>query len=210
MIRVLVKASSAIARAGLESLLQAHPGVQLITDPSSGVSAARPESLPDVLVVEAETLGDDSAREAIDWASAGGAVVLLLRNPGGESIAEALRAGVKAVLPSGLAGAEITAAVEAASSGLVVLDGAGAEMLLRSPTSVSRSDLEPLIEALTSREIEVLRLLAAGLGNKEIASRLEISEHTVKFHVASIMGKLGASSRTEAVTLGIRHGFVLV
>jgi DNA-binding NarL/FixJ family response regulator len=194
MIRVLVKASSAIARAGLEGLLQAYPGVQLITGPSNGVSPAGPESLPDVLVVEAETLGDDSAREAIDWASAGGAVVLLLRNPGGESIAEALRGGVKAVLPSGLAGAEITAAVEAAASGLVVLDGGGAEMLLRSPTPVSRSDLEPLVEAL----------------NKEVASRLEISEHTVKFHVASIMGKLGASSRTEAVTLGIRHGFVLV
>jgi DNA-binding NarL/FixJ family response regulator len=63
---------------------------------------------------------------------------------------------------------------------------------------------------LTPRELEVLQLLAAGLGNKEIASRLTISEHTVKFHVASIMGKLGAVSRTEAVTLGIRHGLIMV
>jgi two-component system, NarL family, response regulator YdfI len=63
---------------------------------------------------------------------------------------------------------------------------------------------------LTPREIEVLRLVAVGLGNKEIASRLEISEHTVKFHLASLMGKLGAATRTEAVTLGIRHGLIMV
>jgi two-component system, NarL family, response regulator YdfI len=67
-----------------------------------------------------------------------------------------------------------------------------------------------LAEPLTPREIEVLRWLAEGLGNKEIAARLNISEHTAKFHVASIMGKLGATSRTEAVTLGIRHGLVMI
>ena len=65
-----------------------------------------------------------------------------------------------------------------------------------------------MVEALILRAIEVLRLVAAGLGNNEIASRLEISEHIVKFHVASIMGKLGAASRTEAVTLGIQHGLI--
>jgi DNA-binding NarL/FixJ family response regulator len=67
-----------------------------------------------------------------------------------------------------------------------------------------------MIEALTPREVEILQLLAAGLGNKEIASRLGISDHTVKFHVASVIGKLGAASRTEAVTLGIRHGLVMI
>ena len=65
-------------------------------------------------------------------------------------------------------------------------------------------------EELTARELQVLRLVAAGLGNKEIAGRLEISEHTVKFHVASIMGKLGAGSRTEAVTLAIRRGSIMI
>ena len=69
--------------------------------------------------------------------------------------------------------------------------------------------LEELREALTPRESEVLQMLASGLGNKEIAAKLAISEHTVKFHVASILGKLGASSRTEAVSLGIRRGLVL-
>ena len=75
----------------------------------------------------------------------------------------------------------------------------------------SRFDLaEELLEPLTPREQEVLRLLALGLANKEIASRMNISEHTVKFHVAAILGKLGAASRTEAVAIGIRHGLVLL
>jgi DNA-binding NarL/FixJ family response regulator len=67
-----------------------------------------------------------------------------------------------------------------------------------------------VVEPLTSREREVLQLLARGLGNKEIAAGLKISEHTVKFHVASILGKLGASTRTEAVTVGLRRGLVLI
>jgi DNA-binding NarL/FixJ family response regulator len=210
MIRVLVKASSAIARAGLESLIREHPGFQLVSGTPGGAPVADSEPLPDVLVAEAENLADDSAREALDWASAGGAVVLLLRNPAGESIAEALREGVKAVLPEGLAATEIAAAIEAAAAGLVVLDGMGAEMLVRAAVPASGGGVKPLAESLTPREIEVLRLVAVGLGNKEIATRLEISEHTVKFHVASLMGKLGAASRTEAVTLGIRHGLIMI
>ncbi len=210
MIRVLVKASSPIARAGLESLLEAHPALRLVEDSSGDAQGIEAESPPDVLLVEGETLADHAAREAMDWAGAGGPVVLLVRNPAAEAVAEALRAGVKAVLPSGLAGPEIVAAIEAAAAGLVVLDATGIEALLRAPSAVSSGGSETLVEALTPREMEVLRLLTAGLGNKEIASRLEISEHTVKFHVASIMGKLGAASRTEAVTLGIRHGLIMI
>lgn len=63
-------------------------------------------------------------------------------------------------------------------------------------------------EHLTAKETVVLRLMASGLGNKEIASRLDISEHTVKFHVSSVLAKLGAASRTEAVTIGIVRGLV--
>ncbi len=212
MIRVLVKASSPIAKAGLESLLQGHSAVQLVGDSSAdnAGSAHTFESESDVLVVEAESFADHSAHEAMDWAAAGGPAVLLVRDAAPEAIAEALRAGVKAVLPSNLAGSEIVAAIEAAAAGLVVIDGTDIDALLRAPSAVSRGGSEALVEALTPRETEVLRLLAAGLGNKEIASRLAISEHTVKFHVASIMGKLGAASRTEAVTQGIRHGFIMI
>jgi DNA-binding NarL/FixJ family response regulator len=65
-------------------------------------------------------------------------------------------------------------------------------------------------ETLTLREIEVLAMLAEGLGNKEIARQLDISDNTVKFHLSSIFGKLGATNRTEAVMFGMRHGFIMV
>jgi len=212
MIRVFIKASSAIVKAGLESLLRGSPALRLAGDASGRARETRSvaESPPDVLLVEAETLADNAVREAMDRALAGGPVVVLVRNPALEPVADALRAGVKAVLPSGLTGPEIIAAIEAAAAGLVVMHGSDIESLLSVTNASSSGGSEALVEALTPREIEVLRLLAGGLGNKEIASRLEISEHTVKFHVASIMGKLGAASRTEAVTLGIRHGLILI
>jgi two-component system, NarL family, response regulator YdfI len=211
MIHVQVKASSPIARTGLETLIRNHHGFLLVSDDSvQGESAASTEWTANVLVVEAETPGDPAVREALDWASAGGSVVLLLRNPSSESIADALRDGIKSVLPSGLTGTELVTAIEAAAAGFVVLDEHSAEAMLGSPTFATGIDSNASIEPLTPREIEVLRLLALGLGNKEIAARLEISEHTVKFHVASILSKLGAASRTEAVTLGIRHGLVML
>jgi DNA-binding NarL/FixJ family response regulator len=135
---------------------------------------------------------------------------MLVRNFTPGTVAETLRSGVKAVLGSTRTGPEIIAAVEAAAAGLVVLDPSGVENLLRTPMGVSTPGSEHFVEPLTAREIEVLQLLAAGLGNKEIASRLAISDHTAKFHVAAIMGKLGASSRTEAVTLGIRHALIMI
>jgi len=116
---------------------------------------------------------------------------------------------VRAYLPSDAAAAEILAAIAAVGQGLVVLTQVQAERLL--PAHSPRDENLPrLIEALTPREIEVLRLMADGLVNKEIADRLGISEHTAKFHVASILGKLQASSRTEAVARGMRRGLIPV
>ncbi len=206
MIRVLIKASSRLAKAGLESLLRQEPAVRLVGDSRGREVDA--EAAPDVLLVEADTLADSAAREAVEWAGAGGSVVLLVRNPAAEPVAETLRAGVKAVLANRLDGPEIVAAIQAAAAGMVILDPAGVENLLHAPSAAVAS--ATLTEELTARELEVLRLVAAGLGNKQIASRLEISEHTVKFHIASIMSKLGAGSRTEAVTIGIRHGLILI
>lgn len=86
-----------------------------------------------------------------------------------------------------------------------------AEAVVSLPATASRrnADLDgDLIEALTGREQEVLSLVADGLHNRDIARALDISEHTVKFHLASIFGKLGASTRTEAVQRGLRHGVI--
>jgi DNA-binding CsgD family transcriptional regulator len=112
---------------------------------------------------------------------------------------------VRAVLPLNASAAEIVAAVVAAAAELTVLTQAQVRRLFRGRESMQRG---ALVEPLTPRELQVLRMLADGLGNKEIANRLGISDHTAKFHVTQILGKLGAGSRTEAVAIAIRRGLV--
>jgi len=210
MTRVQIRASSAVVKAGLESLLREHPSLQIVENVFDG-QADNEDSAddlpPDVLLAEVESRDDETALDAFNTAANGTPVVLLVSGSAAEW-ADALRQGVRAVLTSNASGAQIAAATEAAAAGLVVIHPSEVDTLL--PTHGMNQPPVVLPEALTSRETEVLRLLAEGLGNKEIASRLGVSEHTVKFHVASIMGKMGAASRTEAVTLGIRHGIVLI
>jgi DNA-binding NarL/FixJ family response regulator len=116
--------------------------------------------------------------------------------------------GVRAVLPNDVSSDELINAIKAASVGLTVLH----PELLESRTSllpVTRStDIQSTV--LTPREIEVLEMLAEGLGNKAIAQHLHLSEHTVKFHISSIFSKLNVSSRTEAVILGARQGWIFL
>ncbi len=121
---------------------------------------------------------------------------------------QAVRTGVRAVLPTDLSAEQLVAALDAVSQGLVVLRPD--ELQAARNTRSAGSEILELVEALTSREKEVLQLLARGLGNKEIAARMKISEHTVKFHVASILGKLGAATRTEAVSIALQRGLVLI
>jgi DNA-binding NarL/FixJ family response regulator len=113
---------------------------------------------------------------------------------------------LKAWLPVGAAIEEIAAALTAAASGLTVLTRQQAKRTFRNRQVTDETFLEA--EHLTTREYEVLQMMAAGFGNKEIAGRLRISPNTAKFHVAQILGKLGAGSRTEAVSLAIRRGLV--
>ena len=123
----------------------------------------------------------------------------------------ALRLGIRAVLPADIGRAQLLAALHAVSVGLVVTSADEIDGIISSDQKASAATgVEELLEPLTPRELEVLRVLALGLANKEIGSKLGISEHTVKFHVAAILGKLGASSRTEAVAIGIRRGLIFV
>ena len=107
-----------------------------------------------------------------------------------------------AILSNDAAADEIVAAAIAASQGLFVYDSSTL------PPSAAPTELLEEQAMLTAREIEILQLMADGLPNKQIALRLHISIHTVKFHVAATLSKLGAASRTEAVTLGMRHGHI--
>lgn len=116
----------------------------------------------------------------------------------------ALSSGARAVVARTATADTISAAIVAASNGLVTVDPALAALRPTRPV-----EPEP-IDDLTPRELEVLQLLAAGLSNKEIAVRLAISEHTVKFHVNAVLAKLDADTRTEAVVRGARLGLVIL
>ena len=105
---------------------------------------------------------------------------------------------------------ELVAAIRALNEGLLVGTPPLMESLLVNGSVIQGSATDKLIEPLTERESEVLQLLAQGLPNKQIAGSLGISEHTVKFHVSSLYGKLGATNRTEAVRIGVQAGLILL
>ena len=200
MIRLLIAASSAVVRAGLEALAASHPAIEMagaFADLSSG-EALRPDVILSALPVDELPVPADGIAPAI---------VLLSGQQQPPWTRDALRLGVRAVLPRDASAGEILAAVEAAASGLAVVDPRDLEGLLSGAPAAAVAAEAPV---LTPREIEVLRMMAEGAANKAIAFRLHISEHTAKFHVASILSKLNASTRAEAVAIGIRKGLILI
>jgi NarL family two-component system response regulator YdfI len=199
--RVLVLSPSPVARAGLESLLRNSAGVIQVVGSAASWSQYSGED-PDVILADWEN-GDELSSE-ISAGAPEAALVVMADDPGLPGIAEALRSGIRAVLSRHSSASQIVAAIEAAAAGFVVLQTGDLDGLLINPQPAS------LAEPLTPREVEVLGMLAEGQSNKSIAHRLGISEHTVKFHVTSIMGKLNAGSRTEAVTQGIRQGLIML
>lgn len=212
-VRVLVAAASPVVRAGLEAVVASSPALAVVGSAPGTAALTRhvDATHPDVVLLELERHGDDPspALHGLTGASAP-PVVVLADDPRGAWAADALRNGVRAVLPREASAAEIVAAVEAAAAGLVVLHPEAVDSLLPLLPAPARTAPVPGQQPLTPREIEVLRMMAEGLGNKTIARRLGISEHTVKFHIGSIFTKLDASSRTEAVTLGARQGLIML
>lgn len=233
MTRVLVAASSPVARAGLEALLGRDDAFTLVGDGADGGLLDQIEGHdPDVVVVELSP--DDDPLSVPTEPDERPSVVLLVGPLDAATVGELLRAGARGLLPRESDGAQIVAAVHAAAVGvatihpsyLVSLATAAADALddrepaaPALPVGASSALVERLPSSradgsgardLTPREVEVLRMLAEGLANKQIAARLGISDHTVKFHVAAIFAKLRASSRTEAVMLGARRGLILL
>jgi two-component system, NarL family, response regulator YdfI len=210
--RVFIIADSPLVRSGLENLLKATT-VKVAGTAAELESAASLLSDAEADAVLIDATGEQPEQFVQTVAESGLAselaVILIADHLPQAALAAALRAGVRALLPSDVPQDQLVAALEAAVSGLVVLPSRNAAAAFPASAPAARRAGE-LAEPLTRREREVLQMLATGLGNKGIAARLAISEHTVKFHVASILGKLGAESRTEAVSLGIRRGLVLL
>jgi NarL family two-component system response regulator YdfI len=165
---------------------------------------------PDVLLVDLGTVPVGTWLRDLGADRLPAAVVMLTDDPRPALGVELLSNGGRAVLPRQASREEIIAAIEAVAAGLIVIHpDAGA---VRRPASSAgpRAATAVAHQALTARELEILGLIAEGLGNKAIAARLRISDHTVKFHIASIFAKLNAGSRTEAVTLGVRLGLIMI
>jgi DNA-binding NarL/FixJ family response regulator len=202
----------------LEALVQKSPALVLAGSAQGLASAMLAQQVedvqPDVLLIELEGQDEESLSRlfALGGEASLMTIVILAHEAQNYWTIEALRAGVRAILPREATAEEVVASVEAAAAGLLVLHPAAAERLLDgAASSTARAPhASGNVETLTPREIEVLGMIAEGLGNKTIAWRLGISEHTVKFHVASIFSKIGASSRTEAVTTGIRQGLIML
>ena len=211
MIRVVVAATSAVRRGGLEAIVRESTSLKLVGAVPGliGLAGRAQQMHPDVLLADLSQPDPHFPSTVASLDQTGIATVTLIDEPELAWTAAALRSGARAILPRESSEAEIVSAVFAAYRGLVLLDPETTRELA-SQTRAAPKHPSEAVEELTAREIEVLRLMAEGFGNKEIASRLGISDHTVKFHISSILAKLGASSRTEAVTQGIRMGLVLL
>jgi two-component system, NarL family, response regulator YdfI len=209
--RVLVAAHAAVVRAGLESLL-ARGGAYVVlgTASTSALADTVAETEPDVVLLALDGSEDPPLPLALppDAATRQPAVVVLGEEPLERWGPRALRAGARAVLPRSAPAEAIEAAIAAALTGLVVLPPqlVASASPIRTAAPPAASSQQPL----TPRELEVLQLLASGLGNKLVAARLGISEHTVKSHIAALYAKLGVSSRGEAVAAGVRLGVLML
>ena len=201
-LRVLVVSLDRLSRAGLAAVLNEQPGLSVVGQISGDAKEFLPLDVyvPDVIVWDL-SWETEFAVVNLSLLPVNAPPVLTLAVTEGKA-AQARAAATQAILSRDASPETLAAAIVALSHGLQVTDPA---LAAGSAPAAPGSDSAPL---LTPREHDVLRLLAEGLPNKGVASRLEVSEHTVKFHVNSIMGKLNAQSRTEAVILATRLGLL--
>jgi len=213
-LRLLILAEDPLARAGLAALLAQQAGCQVVGQaPADADLAAEIDvSRPDVVVWDLGWAPAGALERLAGLGAPPGVPPVLALLPGGDADAslasQAWRAGARGLLARNAVPESILAAAHSLALGLVVLERDLARELLlpAAPDSAAAS----LVEPLTPREDQVLQLLAEGLTNRAIAQRLGISEHTIKFHVNAILGKLAAQSRADAVMRATRLGLILL
>ena len=209
-LRVLIVSANPLARGGLAAMLEGMAGIKAIG--STGVAEAASlagQLLPDVALLD---VGDGEIEELDSIARLAtaqpGLPIVALASQHGE-LAQALAFGAAALLPVEVDPETLAAALVASARGLVSIPRQEVATLLPHDERIEPA-VNAATESLTPRELEVLQLMARGYTNRQIAGRLQISEHTVKFHAGAVLGKLNAHSRAEAVARSIGLGWILV
>jgi NarL family two-component system response regulator YdfI len=209
VIHVLISARSPFTLAGLHAAVSANRRFEVVGKLSHAAETELTSFQEDVILFDGQE-GDIEEFLGSFRDHRSHRVVLLADELTRAQIVRLMQSGVQAILPRDSSANEITSALEAVSEGLFAFSPEFLRLLLPTPSESADQDFEYLNDPLTTRETEVLALLAGGAGNKQIAAQLRISEHTAKFHVSSILSKLGATTRTEAVSRGYRLGLILI
>jgi DNA-binding NarL/FixJ family response regulator len=216
MVRVLIADDQSLVRAGFRMILEAEEDIEVVGEAADGAEAleAAAELTPDVILMDVRMPnvdGLEATRRLLDGKSQGPRVLILTTFDLDEYVWEALRSGASGFLLKDTPPEQLVDAIRVVASGDALLAPAITrkvieEFVSRPPASVRR--LAPGLDELTARELEMLRYVARGLSNAEIAESAFVSETTVKTHVAHILTKLGLRDRVQAVVFAYEHGIV--
>ena len=201
-IRVLTVDDHPLLRDGIAALISTQPDIELAAEATNGREAVEQfrKHRPDVTLMDLQMpeMGGIDAMSAIRGEFPDARIIVLTTYAGDVQVMRALKAGARGYLLKGLLRKELLETIRAVHAGQK-----------RIPTEVAAELADHATDdTLTSREIEVLKLIGGGNANKEIAALLSITEETVKGHVRNILAKLGASDRTHAVTIGLKRGII--
>jgi DNA-binding NarL/FixJ family response regulator len=214
-VRVLIADDQALVRSGFRMILEAREDLEVVGEAENGVRAIELASrlAPDVVLMDVRMPvldGVEATRRLLESGSSA-RVIILTTFDLDEYVFEALRAGASGFLLKDVEPEQLVEAIRVVASGEALLAPSITRRLLdRFAASLEASEREPprQLDSLTARELEIMRLVAAGLSNAEIAEELVVSETTVKTHVSSVLRKLGLRDRVQAVVLAYEAGLV--
>ena len=209
VIRLLLVDDHPVVREGLEAILSTQPDFNIVAQAASGPEAIAlaQEYDPHVIILDLEIPEIDGIEviECLKKSGLTARILIFTAFDTDDKIVRAIKAGAKGYLLKGAPRAELFNAIRIVHTGGSLLQPVVASRLI---SAYSEEPESLLVENLTSRENEVLRHVSQGKQNKEIASELSITERTVKFHISSILAKLNAGNRTEAVSIAVQNGLI--
>jgi DNA-binding NarL/FixJ family response regulator len=213
MIRVLLADDQSLVRTGFRMILRGEPGIEVVGEAGDGAQAvalAR-ELRPDVVLMDIrmpDVDGIEATRRILGAADEGPAVLVLTTFDLDSYVYEALRAGASGFLLKDAPEDQLIAGIRIVAEGGSLFAPAVTRRLIERFAGSEPRPAPPALDELTPRESEILRMLARGLSNAEIAAELVVSQHTVKTHVASVLSKLGLRDRVQAVVVAYETGLV--